>query len=137
MPPLLFCASCDSRESGVHRIRVAMANMPRLLADMVRTGLSSEPDLVLVAELREVTALEENPNIASVDVLIVGVEDEGLPESCGRLMLQRPQLRLLGLSLDARRAYRYELRPYCLPLGEPSPRSLAEAVRALAGAGAT
>ena len=118
-------------------IRVATANMSRLLADMVRQGLNADDEIDLVAELTDAGALQADLNRASVDVLILGIEDSGLPAPYRRLMLQRPRLRVLGLSADARQAYAFELRPHRIPLGEATPATLAAAVRAVARAGAT
>jgi DNA-binding NarL/FixJ family response regulator len=119
-------------ESGVDRIRVATANMSRLLADMVRQGLTADHEIDLVAELTDAEAFLADLNRASVDVLILGIEEGALPAVYGRLMLQRPRLRVLGLSSDARLTYAYELRPHSIPLGEASPATLAAAVRAVA-----
>jgi DNA-binding NarL/FixJ family response regulator len=124
-------------ESGVDRIRVATANMSRLLADMVRQGLTADHEIDLVAELTDADALQADLNRDSVNVLILGIEEGGFPAAYATLMAARPGLRVLGLSTDARQTYAYELRPHCTPLGEASPTTLAAAVRAVARAGVT
>lgn len=115
------------------RIRVATANMSRLLSDMVRQGLGAEGDLDLVAEIGDdADALLAEVDRANVDVLVVGLENQRLPSRYGRMMLQRPDVHVLGLSADAREAFAWELRPVRIALGEASPAALAAAVRAIA-----
>lgn len=118
----------------MQRIRVATANMSRLLVDLVRQGLSADHELMLVAELPADPFLVEL-HVDAMDVLIVGLMEDGLPDGYASVMTRHPALRVIGLSTEARRAYAYELRPFQVPLGEASPATLAAAVRQMARAG--
>ena len=111
----------------MHRIRVVIANMPRLLHDIVHSVLSAESDIEIDAaslasrEIPAATALRE------VDVVIVA-EPELADMNYESLLYQHPRLRLVAIAGDGRAADLYELRPCRISLGELSPRTLVDAV---------
>ncbi len=85
--------------------------MPLLLHEIVRTILSTEPDVE-----------------ARADVLIIA-EPRRTTDDYASILYAHPQLRLVAINDDRRHAVLYELRPCRALLGELSPESLVRAVR--------
>lgn len=63
------------------------------------------------------------------DVLVVGVDGDTLPPEYLALLLERPQMKVLGLRLSDGRAYLYEVRLNEMDIGEVSPDDLVHAIR--------
>ena len=107
--------------------RVALVDLPGLLVDVVRDALDDEPDVeveVLGAGLTPGAIL-----VAEADVVMVGVASPSTYAQTARLLRERPDLGLFAISLDARRAWIYELCPCARELAEVSGPSLRAAVR--------
>jgi DNA-binding NarL/FixJ family response regulator len=102
------------------RIRVLVSSDRGIVADIVRTTVAAEPDFELV------TSEEPHP-----DVVIVQNGQAGTAEA-SQMLWSHPESRVILISSDARRADVYELAPSRRALGELSPQSLVNAVRAAA-----
>lgn len=106
--------------------RVALIDLPALLADVVRDAFAHDTDVevrVLPDGTPPTLILAEEP-----DVVMVGVDDPGRYDS-GRILWRRPDLRLFAISPDARQAWVHELSATASPLTEVSGPSLRAAVR--------
>ena len=68
--------------------------------------------------------------LGGVDVVVAGLADDSLSEPYARLMRRNPELTVLGITGDAKRAFLFELRPHRIPLGDASPDGLLGAIRA-------
>jgi hypothetical protein len=109
--------------------RLALLDMPGLLVDVVREAFADAPDLeidVLAPGSGLRRLLECKP-----DVAMIGVADPEHYPSAELLLRQRPNLGLVAISLDARRAWIHGLRPCARPLLEVSSESLRAAAYAL------
>ena len=84
-------------------IRIVLADMPRMLRE----------------------TLEEH----DADFVITGA-DVLRPDDVDALLEARPRMKVLAVVGDGRDAFLYELRPQKVPLGEVSPHTLLEAIRA-------
>jgi hypothetical protein len=107
--------------------RLALLDLPALLADVVVETFVEQPDLeveVIPARSAPQQVLAGNP-----DVVMIGVADPQHYSSAERLLRQRPDLALFAISLDARQAWIHELCPRSRPLAELSATSLRAAVR--------
>jgi DNA-binding NarL/FixJ family response regulator len=118
----------------VQRIRVVLAEMPRILRDIVQTVLAAQSDMVLTAAPAS-APLDVTLDRLDADVVIVaesprdtngGADDERY----ATLLYAHPHLRIVGIAGDGRQAYVHELRPQRVPLGALSPETLVDAVRA-------
>ncbi len=113
-------------------ICVVTAELPRMLGQIVRAVLAAEPDIEVVAA----AGPEELPQLVGrlrVDVVIIGLDGEELPEAGRALFVEDPFVRLLGLVADGRQAFLYELQPHRSPLGEISPENLVRVIRERVG----
>ncbi len=120
-------------DRAVSLIRVAIANLPAMLDDIVRHILGAADDVTIVGTARGQGELVALARAAHPEVVILGMAQD-VAEPGWEFFLVDPQLRVLGLELDGRQTYAYELRPHREPLGELSARGLVDAVRRLARA---
>lgn len=117
------------------RVRVVLANMPRLLHDIVHSMLTSELDIEIaespVRELQgEFTAELTSERVRGADVVIVTEREFTQTTRYDALLIANPKLRVVAVSGDGRNADLYEMRPCRIALGELSAATLADAVRA-------
>jgi hypothetical protein len=66
------------------------------------------------------------------DLLVLGIDGTELPEECGPTFAERPDMRVIGIELEAAEAVLYELRPHRISLGAVTPADLAIAIRTAA-----
>jgi len=81
------------------RVRVLVANQPRLMRELVLATISDKPDIEVVGEVVDETNLVEVVEQVQPDVLIVSVdEQEKRLGQCGFLLGRYPQMRILALA---------------------------------------
>jgi len=80
------------------RVRVLVANRPRLMRELVLATISDKPDIEIVGEVVNESNLTEVVEQVQPDVLILSIDgqrkDLGL---CGFLLGRYPQMRILAL----------------------------------------
>jgi DNA-binding NarL/FixJ family response regulator len=114
----------------LERIRIVLVDMSPLLREIVRDTVVRQPDLDVVAEHEagvDVRAVVERND---ADFVIVGSEataDAGVRSLVGAEL----GVRALELHSDGKESVLYELRPHRVPLGEISPETLLQTIRAV------
>jgi hypothetical protein len=109
------------------RIGVALDGLPTLSRDILIAVLAAEPDFQIVGvSPAEVDPVEQH----ALDVLIVAIAATGFTEVQIALLAAHPQLRLLGIEMDARTALLLQLRPHQERLSDFSPQAIIELLRA-------
>ncbi len=111
------------------RIRVLVAEMPRMLRDLFKHVVAEQTDMDLVGELLDPLGLLLAAGQTHADVVILGLHNSEFPGICSHLLGEYPHIKILGVTEDGRRAYLYELRPEKIPVGEVSPEGLLAAIR--------
>jgi hypothetical protein len=104
--------------------------MSPLLREIVRETVAREPDLDLVAEYEADVAVRACVERDDADFVIVG---SGATEHAAvrSLVAANRSVRALELHSDGKESVLYELRPHRVPLGELSPETLLETIRAM------
>ena len=114
------------------RIRILLAEVPRLLREIIESVVAGQGDMSIVGVIatREpvIAALEETP----ADVVIVGLRNEETAADLTPILYERPRVKLLAISRDGGSTTVYELRPFSVPLIDVSPTGLVDAIRAAA-----
>jgi hypothetical protein len=112
-------------------IRVVLAGVPPLLAAIVRDVFADDSAVAVGAVLEPgVFHAPDADHVAgSAAVLVLGVGDHEEFTPPWAILRRYPQLVVLGLSDDARRAWSCRLVPTCAALGQPSPDQLRQAVQ--------
>lgn len=108
--------------------RVVLADMTQLLREIVRSVVSSEDDLSIVAEVTDPRDLVRTAMRERANVLIVG-DEHRFREAWNDALETIPRLRVLAVVQDGRRGCLHELRPRHTPLGTLSAESLLASVR--------
>jgi AmiR/NasT family two-component response regulator len=81
------------------RVRVLVANQPRLMRELVLATISDKPDIEVVGEVVNETNLVEVVEQVQPDVLIISIdEQEKRLGQCGFLLGRYPQMRILALA---------------------------------------
>jgi hypothetical protein len=109
-----------------------LAEMPRLLHDIVKSALEAETDLDVLTTEITLKELESNSALNDADVVILG-EDAPAADDYAAVLYAHPRIRVIGISDRGRGACLYELQPHRRELGELSPTSLVRAVRVRRG----
>jgi hypothetical protein len=86
-------------ENAVRKIRVLVANKPRLMRELVLATIAEQPDIEIVGETdseHEVTELVERTR---PDFLVLGLEDqEKRPGLSGFLLGRYPEMKILAVA---------------------------------------
>ena len=105
-----------------------------MVCDIITDVVTTQPDMEVVGQLPDRLVLLSTTDQTRADVVVLGLKDSALPTDCEQLFTAHPQIRVLGIAADGRRAFLYELRPQQVSLGEVSPQGLIDAIRAAVGA---
>jgi len=92
----------------VKRVRVLVANRPRLMREMVLATIADQPDIEIVGDVEQAPNLTELVEQVQPDVLIValGDQEQGSGE-CGFLLGRYPGMRILALGPEQNRGLYY------------------------------
>jgi DNA-binding NarL/FixJ family response regulator len=112
------------------RTRIVLIDMPPLLREIVRGTVGREPDLDVVAEHEADVDVRAAAERDDADFVIVGSDASGHAGVRG-LVAADLGFRALELRSDGRESVLYELRPHRVALGEISPETLLETIRAV------
>jgi hypothetical protein len=113
-------------------MRIVLADLPRLAADMLDWAMAGQSDMFIVARLDSSTDLPRVTRMTTPDVVIVGLTEPDLPAHCVELFTENVGLTVLGIQKRRGVAHLYQLRPYQLELGEVAPDDLVSAIRTAA-----
>jgi len=92
----------------MNRIRVLIANQPRLMRELIRTTIADQPDIEVVGEVGRQEDLTEAVAQTRPDVLIVPMDDRNkFPAQCGFLLGRYPEMKILALAPEQNRALFY------------------------------
>lgn len=90
------------------RVRVLVANQPRLMREMVIATLADQPDIDIVGEVTKESDLNEMVEQTQPDVLIVALQEPEKPlGKCGFLLGRYPRMRIVALAPEKNRGIYY------------------------------
>ncbi len=90
------------------RIRVLVANKPRLMRELIVSTIADQPDIELVGEVASGEDLTEAVEQARPDVLILAMDErDKYRVQCGFLLGRYPNMRILALAPEQNRALFY------------------------------
>lgn len=90
------------------RVRVLVANRPRLMREMVIATIADQPDIEIVGEVTDETELNDMVEQSQPDVLILAMEEpERRLSQCGFLLGRYPRMRILALAPEKNRGIYY------------------------------
>ncbi len=81
------------------KIRVLVANRPRLMRDLVLATIGEQPDIEVVGETKDEGEITELVERLRPDYLIVALDEpEVRPGLCGFLLGRYPQMKILAVA---------------------------------------
>ena len=87
------------RETAVRKIRVLVANRPRLMRDLVLATIANQPDIEVVGEAQNESEVTELVDMVRPDIVIIALDQtEGRPELCGFLLGRYPRMKVLAMA---------------------------------------
>lgn len=90
------------------RVRVLVANSPRLMRELVLAVLADQPDIEVIGEVQDERELAVTIEEAQPDVLILALEDsDSHITQCGFLVGRYPQMKILALAPEQNRGLFY------------------------------
>jgi DNA-binding NarL/FixJ family response regulator len=90
------------------RIRVLVANQPRLMRELIMATIADQPDIELVGEVGSKDDLTDAVEQSRPDVLILAIDKQDKYRvQCGFLLGRHPEMRILALAPEQNRALFY------------------------------
>ena len=90
------------------RVRVLVANSPRLMRELVLAVLADQPDIEVIGEVQNESELSATIAEAQPDVLILALDDsDSHITQCGFLVGRYPQMKILALAPEQNRGLFY------------------------------
>ena len=112
----------------MERIRILISDVPGMLRDIIEEILAAQSDMTVVGAGSDGVGVVEAVERTRADLLIRG-DGHDDPE-VEAVLEARPRLKVLSVEGDGRHSYLSELRPQVSPLGELSPQTLLDSIRA-------
>jgi chemotaxis response regulator CheB len=100
----VFGRATDTRDRGcvVRKLRLVVANRPRLMRELVLETLSNQPDLEVVGETKDELEITELVDRTRPDCVIVAQDErEARPGLWGFLLGRYPQMKVLAITPDS------------------------------------
>jgi AmiR/NasT family two-component response regulator len=95
-------------ERIVRKIRVLVANRPRLMRDLVLATIGDQPDIEVVGETQDEAEITELVERTRPDYLIIALQDpEVRPGLSGFLLGRYPEMKILALAAEQNRGTFY------------------------------
>ena len=112
------------------KIRILLANnRPRIMREVMRQLIARQPDMEIVAEVLDLSALSRVAEETAADVIIVALEDSNALRLGSQLLAERPEMALLALAAQGDAAF---IERVCLgrrEIAEPSEANILSALR--------
>ena len=90
------------------KVRVLVANRPRLMKDLVLATIGDQPDIEIVGQAQEEAEIVELVERTRPDYLILGLEEqEARPGLHGFLLGRYPTMKILALAAEQNRGIFY------------------------------
>jgi DNA-binding NarL/FixJ family response regulator len=90
------------------RMRVLVANRPRLMREIVLATIADQPDIEIVGDVQQIENLTEIVEQVQPDVLIVALDDQGTRSGeCGFLLGRYPHMKIVALNPEQNRGILY------------------------------
>jgi len=98
----------QSDGSTMKRIRVLVANQPRLMRELIMATIADQRDIELVGEVGKRQDLADAVAQSRPDVLILGIDDQDKYRAqCGFLLGRYPEMKIIALAAEQNRALFY------------------------------
>jgi DNA-binding NarL/FixJ family response regulator len=81
------------------RIRILVANRPKLMRELILATLSDEPGIEIVGEVSDESEIHERVRQTSPDLLVIALDEPAKrPDICDTLLRDKPGLRIIAVA---------------------------------------
>jgi hypothetical protein len=120
--------SFRSRYEETSNIRVVIANLTGVVAELITQSIQQQPDIELLGTVREWN--EVNALIGEATIFMIGFENETFSaQTCLWLLNDYPQLKILILRADSNEGIVYWRVLHCQQMQVISAQTLIESIR--------
>ena len=85
----------------MRKIRVLVANRPRLMMELVLATVAEQPDIEVVGETQNESEIMELVEQTRPDFVILGLDEQGkCPALCGFLLGRHPEVKVLAVASE-------------------------------------
>lgn len=85
----------------MEKVRVLVANRPRLMRELVLATISGQPDIEVVGEIQDKRNIAEVVAALRPDYLIIGLDQsDKRPDICDALLERYPHMKILALASE-------------------------------------
>lgn len=85
----------------MQKIKVLVANRPRLMRELVLATISGQPDIEVIGEIQDDRKIAEVVDELHPDCLIIGLnQSDARPDICDVLLERHPQMKILALASE-------------------------------------
>ena len=116
---------------GVPKIRVLVANRPRLMRELVLATISEQPDIEVIGVVEDPSRLVETVERSAPDFLIIAQgQTEERPQECDQLLERFPHLKILAVAAERNLSICYRVNfDICSQRVETSEQGILNALR--------
>lgn len=90
------------------KIRVLVANRPKLMREIILETLTNQPGIEIVGEVSDENEIREQVVQTSPDLLVIALEAPSQrPKICDTVLRERPELRIIAIAPEQNRSVYY------------------------------
>ncbi|HEY7616346.1 MAG TPA: hypothetical protein VH744_06050 [Terriglobales bacterium] len=90
------------------KVRVLVANRPRLMRELVLATIADQPDIEIIGEIGNDSEITHRVTESKPDVVIVALDPSSQrPVICDELLIRCPQVKILALAPERNRGIFY------------------------------
>lgn len=108
------------------RIRILLANRPRMMRELVRKMIQGQPDMEVVGEVLGPLDVLMAVRDREADAVILALEDYEEPGLCSHLLAEYPNLTILSVAPNGETAF---IRPRRREIIDPSEANILNTLR--------
>ena len=87
---------------AVKKIKVLLANRPRLMRELLFATISDQPDIEIVGEIEQDADIEPFLDRAQPDFLVIAMTNSGeRPSLCDHILERHPHVKILAIAPDS------------------------------------
>jgi DNA-binding NarL/FixJ family response regulator len=96
----------------MRKVRVLVANRPRVMRELVVATIAEEPRIEIVGEVQEEAEILQMVELTNPDFVIIALgESDRRPRVCDALLEKHPEVRVLAIAPDRNSTIYYWMSP--------------------------
>lgn len=114
----------------MEKIRVLLANHPRMVPDAIRQLVAEQEDIEVVADCRGPIRILQEAGRTKADAVILAQEGSDEPGLCSQLLAVYPDLTIVSFASDMEKTFVQQLRSSRQEMGQSQIQDIPRVLRA-------